>query len=469
MRFRSTPPNAKLSGENSCRIERDVPNQPRPMNSASITSRSSGRYAIIGGGAAGLGLAKTLKARGIAFEIFEAEDDFGGNWYFGKPCARVYESTHLISSKRNTEFSDFPMPADYPAYPNHRQVLEYLRSFARHFGLYERARFGTRVDALMPTDDGWRVTLSTGETLEYSGVVVANGRLHQPLQPKYSGTFAGETLHAGDYRSADVFRGRRVLIVGGGNSGCDIAVDAAGTAAKTWHSMRRGYHFMPKFIHGQPTPEWLMETASRFADSAAFWRHVRDTFKAAGFDGTDYGLPAPDHAIDQAHPIMNSRLLYHIGHGDVTSKPDVARFEGRTVHFVDGSSEDVDLVLFATGYRIAVPFLAREHLDWKGAWLDLFLHVFHRRYENLFFVGYHNAPSGLGNITNAVSHCVAACVEARERGTPAYRVFQHLKRTARPGLGHERFIQTDRHSAEVDLWKYIRALNFVRGKLEVAA
>jgi hypothetical protein len=430
---------------------------------------STRRYAIIGGGAAGLGLAKSLKGRGIAFDLFEAEDDFGGNWYFGRPCARVYESTHLISSKRNTEFSDYPMPESYPAYPSHRQVLTYLRDLARHFGLYSHARFGAVVRTLTPRADGWRVELADNEARDYAGVFVANGRLRRPLQPAYPGEFSGEILHAGDYRSAEIFRGRRVLIVGGGNSACDIAVDAAATAAGTWHSMRRGYHFMPKFIHGRPTPEWLMETASQFPDPAAFWRHVRTTFKAAGFDGVDYGLPAPDHEIDQAHPIMNSRLLYHIGHGDVTPKPDVARFAGRTVWFTDGTRAEIDLVLYATGYRIEVPFLAREHLDWDGGWLDLFLYVFHRRFDNLFFAGYHNAPSGLGNVTNAVSHCLAAYLEARERNTPAFRVLQKLKRTARPGLGHERFIATDRHGCEVDLWKYIRALNFVRGKLEAEA
>lgn len=440
------------------------------MVCATASTPTTGRpYCIIGGGAAGIGLAKCLKARGIPFELFEAEDDFGGNWYFGKPCARVYESAHLISSKRNTEFSDFPMPDDYPAYPSHRQVLDYLRSVARHFGLYEQARFGVRVQAMNRSGDDWRIQLPNGESRDFAGVFVANGRLRQPLTPHYAGEFAGEVLHAADYRSAQIFRDKRVLVIGGGNSGCDIAVDAAGTATRTWHSMRRGYHFMPKFIHGRPTQEWLMETVGQFPDSAAFWRHVRAAFKAAGFDGVDYGLPAPDHEIDQAHPIMNSRLLYHIGHGDIASKPDVARFEGRNVRFVDGSTIEVDVVLYATGYRIAVPFLAPEHLDWADGWLDLFLTIFHRRYDNLFFVGYHNAPSGLGNVTNAVSHCLAAYVQAREQAAPAYRIFQHLKRTARPTLGHERFIQTDRHNYEVDLWKYIRALNFLRGKLEAAA
>jgi hypothetical protein len=434
----------------------------------SLSPEPPRRYCIIGGGAAGLGLAKCLKARGLDFDLIEAEDDFGGNWYFGRPCARVYESAHLISSKRNTEFSDFPMPDDYPAYPNHRQVLTYLRNLARHFGLYAHATFGVRVQTMVPMGSAWRVTLDNGESRLYGGVCVANGRLREPLFPEYRGTFAGEVRHAADYTSADIFRGRRVLVVGGGNSGCDIAVDAAGQAAATFHSMRRGYHFMPKFIQGQPTQEWLMATANRFPSPAAFWSHVRETFKLAGFDGADYGLPPPDHEIDQAHPIMNSRILYHVGHGDVTPKPDVDRFEDRTVWFTDGSHVEVDLVIYATGYRIAVPFVPAEHLDWNGRWLDLFLTIFHRRYDNLFFVGYHNAPSGLGNVTNAASHCLAAYLAARERRTHGYRVFAQLKREARPSLGHERFISTDRHNYEVDLWKYIRALNFLRGKLEAA-
>ena len=426
------------------------------------------RYCIVGGGAAGIGIAKWLKAKKISFDLFEAEEDFGGNWYFGRPCSRVYQTTHLISSKKNTQFSDFPMPEDYPPYPDHRQMLSYLRNVASHFGLYENARFCTAVESMKPVGADWVVTLSDGETWRYRGVFIANGRLGKPVIPNYPGRFDGEVLHSADYKNANIFTGKRVLIIGAGNSGCDIAVDAATTASQTYHSMRRGYHFMPKFIQGLPTQEWLMENSRNFDSPKAFWRHVQQVFKLAGFDPVDFGLPAPDHEIDQAHPIMNSRVLYHIGHGDIVSKPDIETFDGSHVRFLDGTQAEIDLVLFATGYRISVPFIPETYLEWKGSWLDLFCYIFHRRYDNLFFLGYHNAPSGLGNVANAVGSCLVAYLDAFEKRSRAFEIFQKMKQGPFLDLGHGRFIKTDRHSYEVDLWKLIQALNFLRTKFEAA-
>jgi len=426
------------------------------------------RYCIVGGGAAGIGIAKCLKAKDIPFDLFEAEEDFGGNWYFGRPCSRVYQTTHLISSKKNTQFSDFPMPDDYPVYPNHQQMLSYLRNMARHFGLYEHAQFRTRVELMVPSGPDWVITVSGEETRSYRGVFIANGRLGKPHIPRYAGTYRGESLHSADYKSANIFTGKRVLIIGGGNSGCDIAVDAATVAERVYHSMRRGYHFMPKFIQGLPTQEWLMENSRNFESPALFWTHVQQVFKLAGYDPVDFGLPKPDHEIDQAHPIMNSRVLYHIGHGDIVTKPDVERFDGSFVWFADGTRAEIDLIVFATGYRIYVPFISDSYLSWQGDWLDLFCYIFHRRYDNLFFLGYHNAPSGLGNVANAVGHCLVAYLDAFEKKTRAFKIFQKMKQGPAPDLGHERFIKTDRHSYEVDLWKLIAAANFLKNKFEAA-
>jgi len=165
---------------------------------------------------------------------------------------------------------------------------------------------------------------------------------------------------------------------------------------------------------------------------------------------------------------MNSRVLYHIGHGDIVPKPDVERFDGSYVWFADGTGAEIDLVVLATGYRIYVPFISDSYLQWQGDWLDLFCYIFHRSYDNLFFLGYHNAPSGLGNVANAVGHCLVAYLDAFERKTRAFKIFQKMKQGPAPDLGHERFIKTDRHSYEVDLWKLISALNFLKNKFEAA-
>ncbi|WP_437495035.1 SDR family NAD(P)-dependent oxidoreductase [Sorangium sp. So ce1014] len=440
-----------------------VPSKARPQ------AQNPDAYCIIGGGPTGIGTAKCLLQRGIPIEIIEREDDFGGVWNFGSSSGRVYESTHLISSKVNTQFSDYPMPEDYPHYPDRRMFLAYLRDMARHFDLYDFARLGTSVERIEPEGDRWRVATSDGDERLYRGVVIANGLQRQPSYPSLHGTFTGETLHSADYRSANSLRGKRVLIIGGGNSGCDIAVDVSSSADTVFHSMRRPYYFMPKFIEGRPTQEWLMDLPRQLGKGVDVWSHVRRVFKLAGFDPSDYGLQAPDYGINQAHPIINSHYLCHVGQGDIVPKSDVVSLDGQRVKFADGSAVDVDCILYATGYIPHFPFLDERHLAWTQGRPDLFLRIFHREHDNLFLVGFVNAPAGLGNVVNAIGNLLATYLRARERDTPAFRRFRALMNGPDPDLGGQNYIHSERHAFEVDLWKMIQAISFFRAKLEVGA
>jgi hypothetical protein len=421
---------------------------------------------IIGGGASGIGVAKALTEAGLDYEVLEASSRLGGNWQPDGPASKMYGSVHLISSRRNTQFSDLPMPDGYPHYPRHSQMYAYLSSVAEHSNVAAHTRFNVRVVQALPDGGGWLCRLDDGTQRRYAHLVVANGLLRIPVLPAVEGHFDGESVHSAAYKSADLFRGKRVLVVGGGNSGCDIAVDAALNAAQAFHSTRRGYHYMPKFVDGKPTQEWLMDIAPKFTDPAAYWDHVSAVFKLAGFDGTDFGLPAPDHRIDEAHPIMNSQVLYHIGHGDLAPKPDIRRLDGRIVEFTDGSREEIDLILWATGFRTDLSFFDPAHFDARTELDRLFLRMVPQRHDNLLFVGYLNTPSGLGNLLNITARFVAACLRARIAGSDNWQHFLQIKQQPeRLDLGQARFMATDRHRFEVDLWKYIRAVNFVTGKL----
>jgi hypothetical protein len=433
-----------------------------------IDESTARQWCIVGGGPSGIGLGKCLSQAGIPYEILEAEDDFGGNWYFGRTSGRVYESTHLISSRINTQFSDFPMPSHYPAYPNHRLFLDYLRSLARHFGLYSHTRFRTSVVRAQPDQGTWLVTGSDGVTRRYRGLFLATGMQREKRLPAYTSQFGGELLHSMDYRSAEVFAGKRVLIAGGGNSGCDIAVDAVHRAASVAHSTRRAYYYMPKFIDGRPTQEWLMDLAGRFPSQAELWAHVQQVFRLAGYDPQAYRLPAPSYEMHQAHPVMNSLILYHIGHGDIEPKPDIAGFSGRRVRFIDGSEMEADLVLMATGYKVSFPFLDPSLLRWKGSRPDSFLYMFHREFDNLLFAGFVNAAAGFGNAANAQGRLFAAYVRARESQTAEYQTFRKMALGPDPDLGNSHFIASERHDFEVDVWKLVRSLNWFRTKLEPA-
>jgi cation diffusion facilitator CzcD-associated flavoprotein CzcO len=195
-------------------------------------------YCVIGAGASGLTVLKNLREAGIAVEGLEREDDVGGNWNYGRPSSSVYRSAHLISSKLLTEYPDFPMPEDWPEYPSQQQVQEYLRAYTEHFRLHEVIRFNTVVSRVepvflpLPKGEGtnmpsWTVTLSTGERRQYRGIIIANGHHWDPNWPKYPGQFDSLVLHSSQYKTPEVLTGKRVLVVGAGNSGCDIAVESA--------------------------------------------------------------------------------------------------------------------------------------------------------------------------------------------------------------------------------------------------
>ena len=424
------------------------------------------RICIIGGGASGISVGKSLFQAGIeSFDIFEQEDDFGGNWYFGKDCANVYESAHLISSKLQTEFSDFPAPEDLPPFPNHEQFLSYLRSVAKHFNLYEKTTFNTSVVRVVRKNKAWKVVLSSGEEKLYTSLIVANGRLQEPIFPNIPGSFSGETIHSKYYRRADIFRGKKVLVVGGGNSGCDISVDAAYFAAKTFHSTRRPYYYLPKFIDGKTYQEWMIEKAKEFKSTKEFWDYAKKIFKQSGYDPTDFGLPAPDYEIDQTHPIVNAQILYHIGHGSILPKPDIEKYEGNQVHFTDNSVEEIDLVVYATGYKMAFPFLADALVEWQNGMPNYFMHTVHRTLDNLFFFGYLNTASGFGNIANTAGRFLTSYLKAKACDSEGYHIFQKLKQGPNPNLGQDYFLKTPRHNCEVEMWKFLKTMNFLADKL----
>ena len=415
------------------------------------------KVAIIGGGPTGIGVARELIGGGIEVDLFEAEADFGGVWNSEASCGRTYDSLHLISPKFNTQVADFPMPEDYPPYPNHRQMLAYVRSYARAFGLYERANFNAAVEQLKREGDGWRLRTGAGHDEVYPLVIVCNGLQRVPRypDPAIPGHFTGEVLHARDYKSADQLRGKRVLVVGGGNSGCDIAVDAIRTAETVLHSTRRGYYYQPKFIAGKPTPQWMMELGNKFATKAETLAYIQEVFRLAGYDGTDYGLQEPDYPLDGAHPVMNSLLLYHIGHGDIVPKGDMERFEGKIAYFRDGSSAEIDLVLYATGYTRDFPFLDKSLLEWKGSIPDLFLHSTPRNLDNILFMGFINAAGGLGDGLKTQGLFSLNYARALFGRTAGLEKFLAAKKADNPDLGQTYFIDSYRHQWEADLWKLL--------------
>lgn len=359
------------------------------------------RYAVIGAGPSGLAAARNLSRRCIDFDGYESAGDVGGLWNIDNPRSTVYESAHLISSRTTTQFTEFPMPEGTPDYPSHRHLRAYFSAFADEFDLRKHFVFGAAVTRVAPDGAGWRVTTDRGER-SYDGVILANGTLATPTKPDFAGSFDGEIIHTSDYKNAGLLRGKRVLIIGAGNSGCDIAVDAVHAAKSVDMSVRRGYYFVPKYLFGKPA-----DTLNQGRPLPARIKQAVDTRVLRMFTGdpTRFGFPKPDYRIYESHPIVNTLVLHHLGQGDLAIRADIDRFDGNTVHFTDGSTGEgstgegstgeYDLIVLATGYRLDYPFIDRQHLNWTGMAPELYLNIFEPSFNGVYVLGMIEA-SGIG-------------------------------------------------------------------------
>ena len=374
------------------------------------------RYCVIGAGAAGLATLATLLEAGFDVDCYERNATVGGHWHSD------YESLHLITSRDVSGFVGFPMPAHYPVYPSRDQMRAYLQSYAEAKGLMDTIRFNVSVDGIRPVGsdglDGWDVQTSDGVTTHYDAVVVANGHLREPNRPDFPGEFTGTSMHSCEYRSIDDIHGNRVLVIGSGNSGCDLAVDAANARLDSYISVRRGQTFQPKAMFGRPRAElrWLGKLPLALNERVS--RLLVDV--VVGKPSAYAGLPTPEtRNLNKQPPVVNNLLLYWIHHGRITVVPGVTGFEGRTVRFTDGTAREFDTVLFATGFNVSFPFLDPELFTWRdGAPLRTAGMVLPVGVENLFFVGL-AAPRGpQPPVYSMQAALLVRMLRIRERGGP---------------------------------------------------
>lgn len=423
---------------------------------------SPGTYAVIGAGPSGLAAARNLQRFGIPWSGYELAAGVGGLWDIDGPRSTVYESAHLISSKTTTQFTEFPMRDEVADYPSHRELLGYFQDFARTHDLTDGFAFGTEVVSARPSGDGSWTVVSNGPdgTVErrHAGVIAANGTLSEPSVPTFEGAFDGEVLHTSAYKSPTVFAGKRVLIIGAGNSGCDIAVDAVHHAASVDISVRRGYYFVPKYLFGKPADTLNQGKPLPPRIKQAIDSRVLKLFTG---DPVKFGFPQPDYKIYESHPIVNSLILHHLGHGDLAVRPDVRRFAGGNVDFVDGSSQAYDVIVLATGYHLHYPFLEPGVLRWagRGSAPDLYLNIFTQEDPNLFVLGMIEA-SGIGwQGRYEQAELVASYLKARTTNPAAAAALEKRIAGPRPDLsGGYHYLGLERMSYYVNKDAYRTAV-----------
>jgi len=350
--------------------------------------RPNPHVCIIGAGVSGLTAVKALGDWGVEHTCLEASDDIGGNWYFRNPNGRssAYRSLHIDTSKSSISFKDFPMGERYPDFPHHTQIHTFLSEYADTFGLRERIRFGTAVERATRLDGGgWDID---GE--RFDALLVCNGHHWDPSYPDFPGHFDGPTIHSHHYIDPTeplALAGKRVLVVGIGNSAVDIVSELSrkGIAERVLISTRSGAWVIPKYVLGRPI-DTVVRTNPRIP--LGLQRRAARVFaRVIAGRMEDFGLPTPNHHFLEAHPTVSSELLLRLGSGDAIAKPDVAELLSDRVRFVDGTIEEVDVIVFGTGYKISFPFFDPAFISAPGNVLSLYKRMFKPSIDDMAFIG----------------------------------------------------------------------------------
>ncbi len=432
---------------------------------------------VIGAGSSGLTACQVLAARGIPFDCFEKGSMIGGNWRYENDngTSSAYRSLHINSARKLMSYKAFPMPEDYPDYPSHWQVAKYFDDYAERFGLKERITFKTEVVSAEPVDGEWEVTVEGADgdrrTERYRAVLVANGHHWKPRwpEPPFPGAeeFEGEQMHVHHYREPDVLQGKRVLVLGIGNSAVDVAVESSRIAEKTFLSMRRGAYVLPKFLGGTPIDESAPPIASYLPISVQRFFFNR-LLKTAVGEMTDYGLPKPDHKLLEAHPTVSSELLPRLGHGDITAKANIERFTGgRTVRFADGSEEEIDLVIYCTGYKIEFPFIDEKVFAARDNRMPLYRRAVSAEHPGLYFIGFVQPLGPIMPIAEAQAEWIADLLRGKAALPSSTEMRAEI--AAYDRWLHKRFVSSKRHTIEVDFHPYLRDIRRERRRTPQAA
>jgi cation diffusion facilitator CzcD-associated flavoprotein CzcO len=425
---------------------------------------------VIGAGAAGLAAARSLAVRGIDHRHLEKGSMVGGLWRIDNDNggAAAYESLHLNSSRPRTQFPSYPMPPDWPDYPSHELMARYLQGFAAHFGLRDRIEFHTEVTAVRPRPGdgppgthGWEVTTGPGATITARAVLVANGHHGRPRRLTVPGGFDGTRFHAHDYREPSVFAGKRVLVVGVGNSGLDIACDAAPVAERVLLATRHGVHVIPKYAFGRPVDQLSSPLTARLPFRVERLLYELLVRLSVGRP-EDRGLPKPDHRLLGAHPSVSSRLYDLVGHGDIEVVGDLERLEGTTVHFRDGRVEEVDVLVEATGYDVHLPFLSPDVLEVQDNVLPLYRRVVPVDRPGLFLVGFIQTVGSSVPLMEHQTEWVAEVLTGAVALPSPGEMRRWIRRDRR--AMDRRYLRSARHTMQVDYWRYIRDLTEERAR-----
>uniref|UniRef100_A0A674GWY2 Flavin-containing monooxygenase n=1 Tax=Taeniopygia guttata TaxID=59729 RepID=A0A674GWY2_TAEGU len=434
------------------------------------------KVAIIGGGSSGLCAIKACLQEGLEPVCFERTGDIGGLWRFEEHPedgrASIYRSVIINTSKEMMCFSDFPIPEDFPNYMHNSKIMEYFRMYAQHFDLLRHIRFRTSVCRVSKRPDfassgQWEVvTESEGqqEAAVFDAVLVCSGHhtdAHLPLS-SFPGLekFEGWYLHSRDYKNPQPFLGKRVVVVGIGNSGIDIAVELSHTAKQVFLSTRRGSWVMHRVADsGYP---FDISYISRFVQllqnllPPSITSSFLERKLNARFDHALYGLK-PKHRVFHQHPTVNDDLPNRIISGRVQVKPNIQEFTETSAIFEDGTREDVDAVVFATGYSFSFPFL-EGCVKVVENQIPLYKHMFPPDLEKptLAFIGLIQPLGAIMPISELQCRWATRVFKGLQGLPSSTDMLAEITQTKQRMA--ERYVKSQRHTIQVDYIPYMDEL-----------
>ncbi len=365
--------------------------------------RGSKRIAIIGAGACGICAAKYLLEVGFDVTVFEIGGQIGGMWCYlnDNGQSSAYRTLHINTSRGVTRFSDLDFDPGTQDFPDHVDMHRYLVAYAQNFGVTPHIRFHSRVTAVRPAFDvhaeppRWEVELANGTVTTFDAVIVASGHLTKPLEVPEFKQFAGTYLHAHDYREPEPFVGKRICVVGIGNSACDIASDVCVTSPRCVLVARSGVLILPKLLFGRAFTDITARIQRPWIPRALRRRITRFLTWLAHGDITKLGFTRP---TELTHTTSNATVVTDITYRRIEVKQGISAVAGKNIRFVDGTTEEFDALIAATGYAIDLDFIPESVLRVTDNQLDLYMRIVPPDWPGLYFLGFFNTDTALNMV-----------------------------------------------------------------------
>jgi dimethylaniline monooxygenase (N-oxide forming) len=412
---------------------------------------------IIGAGSSGITAAKALKEHGISFDCFEKGSQIGGNWRFNNDngMSSAYRSLHINTNRMVMAYSDYPMPEDYPMFPHHSHIIQYFDDYVNHFNIRSDIQFNTEVLEVSRNSDGSFTVKTNKQTAEYQNVIIANGHHWNPRypEPAFAGTFTGEVIHSHYYKEVEQVKGKNVLVVGIGNSAVDIACEAARThTGEVVISTRSGATIVPNWLWSIPFDSLASPLTSKLP--LAFQRFFLGTaLRLARGKQEDFGVPKPKRPLLSEHPTLSQDLLNLAGRGLVKFKPNIKEFKGKTVIFEDGTEQDFDMIVYATGYKVTFPFLKETAFDISETNdFRLYKKVIHPDYQGLYFLALVQPLGAIMPLAEVQSKWIAKILKGECTVPNREEMLKSIEADKQAMI--KRYNASPRHTLQVDFHPY---------------